>query len=216
MTTMASQITSITVVYLTVYSDVDQRKHQSSVSLCGEFTGTGEFPTQRASYAENVSIWWRHHDVDLEKVASKHRGLVTHWYINTVGHLCVRQWLGAFGCDFTACIDDDLLSIRHVCAKFSDIRIKTQKYPLKKMHLEIPSVRCRPYSSDLPVLNLAGNYSTQIYGSSAVVHIYWGLKVTDFNPKYAPIFWVMKFWPTLKNLLHSITQIQDIKKSSIP
>ena len=31
--------------------------------LCGEFTGTGEFPAQRASYAENVSIWWRHHVV---------------------------------------------------------------------------------------------------------------------------------------------------------
>ena len=30
--------------------------------LCREFTGTGEFPAQRASYAENVSIWWRHHD----------------------------------------------------------------------------------------------------------------------------------------------------------
>ena len=29
--------------------------------FCGEFTGTGEFPAQRASYAENVSIWWRHH-----------------------------------------------------------------------------------------------------------------------------------------------------------
>ena len=29
--------------------------------LCGEFTGTGEFPAQRASYAENVSIWWCHH-----------------------------------------------------------------------------------------------------------------------------------------------------------
>ena len=29
--------------------------------LCGEFTGTGEFPAQRASYAENDSIWWRHH-----------------------------------------------------------------------------------------------------------------------------------------------------------
>ena len=24
--------------------------------------GTGEFPAQRASNAENVSIWWRHHD----------------------------------------------------------------------------------------------------------------------------------------------------------
>ena len=28
---------------------------------CGEFTGTGEFPAQMASNAENVSIWWRHH-----------------------------------------------------------------------------------------------------------------------------------------------------------
>ena len=33
MTTMASQITSLTVVYSTVYSDANQRKHQSSVSL---------------------------------------------------------------------------------------------------------------------------------------------------------------------------------------
>ena len=31
--------------------------------LCGEFTGTGEFPAQRASNAENVSIWWRHHEI---------------------------------------------------------------------------------------------------------------------------------------------------------
>ena len=31
--------------------------------LCaGNSPGTGEFPAQRASYAENVSIWWRHHD----------------------------------------------------------------------------------------------------------------------------------------------------------
>ena len=33
MTTIASQITSLTVVYTTVYSDADQRKHQSSASL---------------------------------------------------------------------------------------------------------------------------------------------------------------------------------------
>ena len=33
MSTMASQITSLTVVYSTVYSDADQRKHQSSASL---------------------------------------------------------------------------------------------------------------------------------------------------------------------------------------
>ena len=30
--------------------------------LCaGNSSGTGEFPTQMASNAENVSIWWRHH-----------------------------------------------------------------------------------------------------------------------------------------------------------
>ena len=50
---IASQITSLTIVYSIVYSDAGQIKHQSSVSLA---FGTGEFPTQMASYAENVSI----------------------------------------------------------------------------------------------------------------------------------------------------------------
>ena len=34
-----------------------------ATGLCaGNSQGTGEFPAQMASYAENVSIWWRHHD----------------------------------------------------------------------------------------------------------------------------------------------------------
>ena len=37
--------------------------------LCGEFTGNGEFPAQRASYAE----WWRHHEIFL--ALSKNLGL---------------------------------------------------------------------------------------------------------------------------------------------
>ena len=44
---IASQITSLTIVYLIVHSDADQRKHQSSVSLafvCGEFTGDRWIP----------------------------------------------------------------------------------------------------------------------------------------------------------------------------
>ena len=49
MGTMASQITSLTIVYSTGYSDTDQRKHQSSVSLV-----PGEFPAQMISNAENV------------------------------------------------------------------------------------------------------------------------------------------------------------------
>ena len=41
MNSMASQITSLTIVYSTVYSDADQGKHQSSASLAfvQEFTG---------------------------------------------------------------------------------------------------------------------------------------------------------------------------------
>ena len=34
--------------------------------LCaGNSPGTGEFPAQMASNAENVSIWWRHHELIL-------------------------------------------------------------------------------------------------------------------------------------------------------
>ena len=52
---IAYQSTSLTIVYSTAYSDVDQ-------SLCAEDSpGTAEFPAQMASNAENVSIWWRHH-----------------------------------------------------------------------------------------------------------------------------------------------------------
>ena len=39
--------------------------------LCGEFTRTGEFPTQRASYAENVSIWWRHHAIFRRSISGE-------------------------------------------------------------------------------------------------------------------------------------------------
>ena len=55
---IASQITSLTIFYSTVYSDAHQRNHQSSASLA--FV-SGEFPTQTASNAENVSICWCHH-----------------------------------------------------------------------------------------------------------------------------------------------------------
>ena len=64
MRAMESQITSLTIVYSTVYSGADQRKHQNSASLAlvrGNSLVTDEFPAQMASNAESVSIWWRHH-----------------------------------------------------------------------------------------------------------------------------------------------------------
>ena len=63
---LASQITSLPIVYLIVYSGTDQHQNAENIKaprywlLCGVFTG--EFPAQMASNAENVSIWWRHHE----------------------------------------------------------------------------------------------------------------------------------------------------------
>ena len=60
MNTMASQITSLTIVYSTVYSGADQRNSSKLrvTGLCeGNSPATGECPAQRASNAENVSIF---------------------------------------------------------------------------------------------------------------------------------------------------------------
>ena len=56
---MVSLITRLTIVYSIVYSGADQRniKAPRHWPLYWEFTGP-----QMASNAENVPIWWRHHD----------------------------------------------------------------------------------------------------------------------------------------------------------
>ena len=65
MSALASQITSSTIVYSTVY--LRRRSKKTSklrvIGLCeGNSPVTGEFHTQRASNAENASIWWHHHE----------------------------------------------------------------------------------------------------------------------------------------------------------
>ena len=62
---IASQITSLTIVYSIVYSDADQTKLRVTCICKGNSPGTGEFPAQMASNTENVFIWWRHHGVAL-------------------------------------------------------------------------------------------------------------------------------------------------------
>ena len=77
MTTMASQITSLTVVYSFIQTQIKENiKAPRHWPLCGEFTGTGEFPSQRVSNAENISIWRRQH------VLTFPAGTVT-WYVQS-------------------------------------------------------------------------------------------------------------------------------------
>ena len=66
MSGMAPQISFI-IVYQTVYS---RRRSKITSKLrvtgrAGNSPVTGEFLAQRASNTENVSIWWRHHDLYL-------------------------------------------------------------------------------------------------------------------------------------------------------
>ena len=83
---MASQITSISIVYSTVYSGADQRKHQSSAPLAfvrGILPGTGEFPAQMASNAENIPF----NDI-IMSLGMHHVHCEYIWYV-----LCQRKQL---------------------------------------------------------------------------------------------------------------------------
>ena len=65
MCAVSSQITSVSMVCSTFGSGVNQRKHQSSASLVyvlGSRRWLVNSPHKNVSNAENVSIWWRHHD----------------------------------------------------------------------------------------------------------------------------------------------------------
>ena len=64
MSAMASQITGVSIVYSTVCSGADQRKHQSSASLAflrGIHWWPVNSPHKGPVKRKNVSIWWRHH-----------------------------------------------------------------------------------------------------------------------------------------------------------
>ena len=65
MGTMAYLITSLTSVYSTVHPGADQKTSKLRVTgLCvGISPESGEFPAQMARNAENVPIWWRHHEL---------------------------------------------------------------------------------------------------------------------------------------------------------
>ena len=75
-----SQITGVMIVCSTFCLGADHRKHQSSVSLAF-VRGIHRWPvnSQRASNAENVSIWWRHH----------HRSTTTQDFVGVMSEWCL-------------------------------------------------------------------------------------------------------------------------------
>ena len=72
MVAMASQITSLTIVYLTVYSGTDERKHQSSASLAfvreihwGPVNSLHKWPVTRKMLPFDDVIMWE--GIELEQ-----------------------------------------------------------------------------------------------------------------------------------------------------
>ena len=60
---MVSQIVGISIV-AQFFIQAQKTSKFRTTGLCeGHSPVTGEFPAQRASNAENISIWWRHHDI---------------------------------------------------------------------------------------------------------------------------------------------------------
>ena len=77
MTTMASEITSLTIVYSIVYSDADQRKHQSSASLAfvrgihrGPVNSPHKWPVRRKCFHLITSSWIETYDIHCWRIFS--------------------------------------------------------------------------------------------------------------------------------------------------
>ena len=89
---IVSQITSLTIVFSTVYSEQikENIKAPRHWPLCGEFTGISEFPAQRASNGENVSIWWRHHVIIYPSLPGQCRSARCPW--KRPSRLTCPQW----------------------------------------------------------------------------------------------------------------------------
>ena len=89
MTTMASQITILTVVYSTVYSDVDKKKHQSSASL--------------------AFVWGIHRDRWIPRTKGQLRGKCF--------HLMMSSWeMSSLSCHFCLSLNEGCQNVNFRCS----------------------------------------------------------------------------------------------------
>ena len=111
--TIASQITSLTIVYSTVYSDADQRKHQMSASLAfvrgihrGPVNSPHKWPVTRKMFPFDdvimeMVLWWSYQHISLRwhrvcyatTVVRKHSVCRCHGTNQAPGHQQRQCWL---------------------------------------------------------------------------------------------------------------------------
>ena len=93
MNAMAYQTTGVIAQSFVQAQIKDGSKTPRHWPMWGNPPMTGGFPSQRASNAENFSVWWRHHDASMISVA-----IVYHW-IDKI-HSYVWGWKGPWGFRF--------------------------------------------------------------------------------------------------------------------
>ena len=99
--------------------------------LCeGNSPVTGEFPAQMTSNAENVSIWWRHHDLRERLGYQKHVAYVLAWRLKALRYSL------------------NLLTIGTLGTHFNDIHLKC-----RKAFLIMLSTQCRLFCRGLNLWN---------------------------------------------------------------
>ena len=88
--TIASQFTSLTIVYSTFYSDADQRKHQSSALLAfvlgihrGPVNSPHKWPVTRKMFPfdDVIILMWKvcpYHDIVMAPISQRHRCIGWH------------------------------------------------------------------------------------------------------------------------------------------
>ena len=100
MTTIASQITSLTIVYSTVYSGADQRKHQSSASLAfvrvihrGPVNSPHKWPVTRKMFPfddvimESCYLWFiAIHNIRPKHILISNRTKSSYWAVKSFGN----------------------------------------------------------------------------------------------------------------------------------
>ena len=149
---MASQITSVTIVYSIVCTGADRRK--SKLRVAGLWQGnspvTGEFPAQRTSNAENVSLWWRHHDI--------HATLTL--------HVCKAM---SIGCLFKSL---SRLTTEKPSKLYTLSHLPWTKWPpFRRRHFQRHFHEWRVFSFEFYwSLFLRSNYANPVYGVATICH----------------------------------------------
>ena len=127
----------------------------------GNSPGTGELPAQMASYAENVSIWWRHHAKLLppqvhEVLRGAHLPPIASWTKSNMGHLLIHT-------NFMRC--QEVHTPQHLWDSVKYVHIANR-------NVEVPGgVHPHPHPPLGKICNLVYSLDIQVYEVTGGAHV---------------------------------------------